>query len=98
MITFIEHHRARFGIESICRLLPIAPSTYYPHRAVDRNPDLASDDPIGESGAKKRYEIYFVVSRSSKNKSRLNSYIQSAYERTQNHGAKPKKSRRPVSI
>jgi putative transposase len=29
MITYIEENRARFGVEPICRHLPIAPSTYY---------------------------------------------------------------------
>ncbi|MGZ2409215.1 hypothetical protein ACVIKO_006536 [Rhizobium ruizarguesonis] len=29
MISFIDEHRAVFGVEPICRLLPIAPSTYY---------------------------------------------------------------------
>ena len=41
MITFIEHNRAHFGVEPICRVLLIAPSTYYAHNAVARNPDLA---------------------------------------------------------
>jgi len=29
MISFIDEHRGLFGVEPICRLLPIAPSTYY---------------------------------------------------------------------
>ena len=29
MITFIDEHKDRFGVEPICRHLPIAPSTYY---------------------------------------------------------------------
>ncbi|WP_176038806.1 IS3-like element ISRtr2 family transposase [Brucella tritici] len=29
MISFIDEHRSKFGVEPICRLLPIAPSTYY---------------------------------------------------------------------
>jgi putative transposase len=29
MISFIDAHRSRLGVEPICRLLPIAPSTYY---------------------------------------------------------------------
>jgi len=29
MISFIDEHRGVFGVEPICRLLPIAPSTYY---------------------------------------------------------------------
>ena len=28
MISFIDEHRSVFGVEPICRLLPIAPSTY----------------------------------------------------------------------
>ena len=37
MIGFIEEHRAVYGVEPICRVLPIAPSTYYTHavRRVD---------------------------------------------------------------
>jgi|TARA_A100001391_G_C5033042_1_gene268846 transposase InsO family protein len=29
MISFIDEHRPAFGVEPICRMLPIAPSTYY---------------------------------------------------------------------
>ncbi|MBY3617860.1 IS3 family transposase [Rhizobium bangladeshense] len=29
MISFIDEHRSVFGVEPICKLLPIAPSTYY---------------------------------------------------------------------
>jgi putative transposase len=29
MITFIDDHRHRWGVEPICKVLPIAPSTYY---------------------------------------------------------------------
>jgi putative transposase len=29
MIAYIDHHKDRFGVEPICRVLPIAPSTYY---------------------------------------------------------------------
>jgi len=29
MITFIDDNRHRWGVEPICRVLPIAPSTYY---------------------------------------------------------------------
>ena len=31
MIAYIDAHRDRFGVEPICRVLPIAPSTYYQH-------------------------------------------------------------------
>ena len=42
MVEFIHDHREEYGVESICRQLPIAPSTYYVHRARQINPDLRS--------------------------------------------------------
>ena len=32
MIAFIDDHRRPYGVEPICRVLPIAPSTYYDAR------------------------------------------------------------------
>ncbi len=32
-MRFIEVHRSRFGVEPLCRILGMAPSTYYYHRA-----------------------------------------------------------------
>ena len=43
MTAFIDAHRDLFGVEPICRVLPIAPSTYYARRSIARDPDLASD-------------------------------------------------------
>ena len=43
MIAFIEDHKEAHGVEPICRALPIAPSTFYAHAAIARDPDLASD-------------------------------------------------------
>ncbi len=34
MVAFIDDHRAEYGVEPICQVLPIAPSTYYAHRHV----------------------------------------------------------------
>lgn len=42
MIAFIERHREVFGVGPICRVLGIAPSTFYAHKAVERDPELAS--------------------------------------------------------
>ena len=42
MIAFIDAHRAVYGVEPICRMLQIAPSTYYAHAAVRANPAKAS--------------------------------------------------------
>jgi putative transposase len=33
MIAFIDDHRAAYGVEPICKVLPIAPSTYHAHVA-----------------------------------------------------------------
>jgi len=38
MISFIDAHRAAHGVEPICRVLPIAPSTYHAHVAGRRDP------------------------------------------------------------
>ena len=40
MVDFIEEYREEFGVEPICRLLPIAPATYYLHRRRRRQPEL----------------------------------------------------------
>jgi transposase InsO family protein len=42
MIAFIDQHRSRFGVEPICRVLPIAPSTYFVHAARQVDPGLRS--------------------------------------------------------
>lgn len=38
MIAFIDDHRSDFGVEPICRVLPIAPSTYYAHASRRADP------------------------------------------------------------
>jgi len=38
MVGFIDQHRAQYGVEPICSLLQIAPSTYYLHRAREADP------------------------------------------------------------
>jgi transposase InsO family protein len=41
MITFIDEHRAVYGVEPICTVLPIAPSTYHAHAARRADPSKA---------------------------------------------------------
>jgi putative transposase len=41
MIAFIDDHRDSFGVEPICRVLPIAPSTYRAHAARRADPAKA---------------------------------------------------------
>ena len=38
MVWFIDTHRGVYGVEPICRVLPIAPSTYYEHKARQADP------------------------------------------------------------
>lgn len=38
MIAFIDDHRGAYGVEPICKVLPIAPSTYFDHRAKQADP------------------------------------------------------------
>jgi len=42
MITFIDDNRASYGVEPICRVLPIAPSTYHEHVAQRQDPTRLS--------------------------------------------------------
>ena len=42
MVAFIDDHRKTFGVESICQVLPIAPSTYFRHKAAQRDPSQRS--------------------------------------------------------
>ena len=41
MIAFIDDHREVYGVEPICRVLPIAPSTYHAHTARRVDPTRA---------------------------------------------------------
>ena len=43
MVTYIDGHKSRFGVEPICAVLPIAPSTYYAYKAQQRDPQRRSD-------------------------------------------------------
>ncbi len=38
MIAFIDDHREAYGVEPICEVLPIAPSTYHTHAARRADP------------------------------------------------------------
>ena len=43
MVSFIDEHRDVYGVEPICDVLPIAPSTYYRHREWIRDPTSRSE-------------------------------------------------------
>ena len=42
MIAFIDEHRGHYGVEPICRVLPVAPSTYHEHVTQRRDPSRLS--------------------------------------------------------
>src|SRR5260370_14212258 len=42
MMAFIDDHRAAYGVEPICKVLPIAPSTYYAQAARRADPGKLS--------------------------------------------------------
>jgi putative transposase len=42
MIAFIDNHRETYGVEPICKVLPIAPSTYHAHVAKRADPGKLS--------------------------------------------------------
>ena len=42
MIAFIDEHRSVYEVEPICRVLPIAPSTYHAHAARRADPERLS--------------------------------------------------------
>jgi transposase InsO family protein len=42
MVAFIDQHRDTYGVEPICAVLPIAPSTYFVHKAQQAAPTTRS--------------------------------------------------------
>jgi len=42
MVAFIDDHRDEYGVEPICEVIPIAPSTYYQHKQWQRDPESRS--------------------------------------------------------
>jgi len=65
MIGFIDDHRSAYGVEPICRVLPIAPSTYHEHAAQRRDPSRMSEraqrDAVLKQEVKRVFEANFGV-------------------------------------
>jgi len=59
MIQFIEDHRANLGVEPICRVLPIAPATFYDHLAKRADPSQLSDRAVRDAELKPEIERVF---------------------------------------
>ena len=41
-VAFIDQHRETYGVEPICRVLPIAPSTFFRHKRLQHDPSRRS--------------------------------------------------------
>jgi putative transposase len=65
MIAFIDDHRAVYGVEPICKRLPIAPSTYRAHAARRADPSKAparmQRDQVLSEQIRRVYEANFAV-------------------------------------
>ena len=48
-VTFIDQHRETYGVEPICRVLPIAPSTYFRHKLLARDPARRSTRTVSDA-------------------------------------------------
>ncbi len=56
MVTFIDDHREEYGVEPICAVLPIAPSTYYACKARASDPGLRSARSISDEALQPEIE------------------------------------------
>ncbi len=65
MIAFIDEHRGVYGVEPICKVLPIAPSTYHAHAARRADPGKlsrrAKRDEILKAQVQRVFEANFRV-------------------------------------
>jgi transposase InsO family protein len=59
MIRFVEDHRADHGVEPICRVLPIAPATFFDHLAKRADPSLLSDRAVRDAELKPEIKRVF---------------------------------------
>ncbi len=60
MIAFIDDHREAHGVEPICKVLPIAPSTYHDHVAKRADPEKLSARAKRDLRLKPEIERVFV--------------------------------------
>src|SRR5205823_14632876 len=56
-VAFIDQHRTTYGVEPICRVLPIAPSTYFRHKTHQADPTRRS------AGAQRDDELLAIIRR-----------------------------------
>jgi len=54
MVSYIDDYKDRYGVEPICRVLPIAPSTDYETKARQRDPERRAPRAIRDEREKPR--------------------------------------------
>ena len=59
MISFVDAYRDELGVEPICKVLPIAPSTYHDHAAKRRDPSKLSARAKRDAAAKPEVQRVF---------------------------------------
>jgi transposase InsO family protein len=65
MVSFIDEHREEYGVEPIGAVLPIAPSTYHAHKALEKHPERrcprAKRDDVLRARIRRVWEENFAV-------------------------------------
>ena len=56
MVAFIDDHREEYGVEPICRVLPIAPSSYYTQKARQADPSRLPARALRDLGLREQIE------------------------------------------
>lgn len=59
---FIDDYREHLGVEAICKVLPIAPSTYYHHKSIEADPVRMSDRAKRDTFIRTRIDHFWVKS------------------------------------
>ena len=63
MVAFIDEHRESYGVEPICRVLPIAPSTYHEQKVRERDPSKLADRAVRDGELLPEIERVWVENR-----------------------------------
>jgi transposase InsO family protein len=64
MVSFLDDHRETYGVEPICRLLPIAPSTYYEAKARQADSSRLPERLVRDAGLREEIERVWKENRS----------------------------------
>jgi transposase InsO family protein len=64
MVAFIDDYREAYGVEPICRVLPIAPSTYYEQKARQADPIRRPGRLVRDVGLREEIERVWKENRS----------------------------------